>query len=78
VAEQAACEELLEFALHEAWIAEPVLRAITRMIEQRREVIMHDAVEHRGLGLAAGVPTCAAIDVGWAASMFAAAERQVP
>lgn len=41
----------------QAWIAEPVLRAITCMIVQRREVIMLDAVEHRGLGLAAGVPT---------------------
>jgi hypothetical protein len=55
--EQATSQEPLELALHEAWIAEPVLRAIARLIEQRWEVVTDNAVEHRALGLAAGITT---------------------
>lgn len=55
--EQATSEKPLELALHEAWIAEPVLRAIARLIEQRWEVVTDNAVEHRALGLAAGITT---------------------
>lgn len=52
-AEQATSEELLELALNETWIAEAVLRSIARMVEQRCEMVADDAIEHRGLGLAA-------------------------
>jgi hypothetical protein len=38
-------------------IAESVLRAIARVIEQRGEVVTHNAVEHRGLWFAAGITT---------------------
>ena len=55
VTQQAAREELLELALDEARIAEPVLRAIACLVEQAREVVADNLVQHGGLGLAAGI-----------------------
>jgi hypothetical protein len=58
VAREATGEELLELALDESWIAESVLRMIARGIEQRRDMILHDAIEHGVFRLTAGIATC--------------------
>lgn len=55
VAEQAAREELLELALDEAWIAEPVLGMIAGALEDRWEMVADHAVERSVLRLATGI-----------------------
>jgi len=55
--EQATGEELLELALDETWITKPALRSIARTVEQRREMVLDEAVENGRLRLAAGIAT---------------------
>jgi len=64
VAQEATGEELLELALDELWVAKAVFRTIARGVEQRCEMVLHDAIEHGGLRLAAGIATRCRGDVG--------------
>jgi hypothetical protein len=57
VAQEATGEELLELALDESRIAKAVLRMIARGVEKRRDMILHDAIEHGVFRLAAGIAT---------------------
>jgi hypothetical protein len=57
VAQAATGEKLLELALDESRIAKAVLRMIARGVEKRRDMILHDAMEHGVFRLAAGIAT---------------------
>ena len=79
MAQEATGEKLLELALDESRIAEAVLRMIARGVEQRRDMILYDAVEHGVFWLTAGIATrCGRSGVGVVDGKHGRRAEQVP